>query len=233
MRTRTPKAETAEVAARTRKRLAKTTLTKEVQAKVIIEEAKPSRAYATMWIAMIVCNKLEGDLTPMRDIVTTKAINMSGAIKNMSAYYNNARRVDATQFSVIMIMTFSEFIHKRMCIDADSMPMIDTNNDFSDLPDDIVEEIHRVGSMPREAIDAEIKALYEAERNISVDKPWEKPKHIRSDFTMSKFDKEGKRIPEPHEKAVDTDTPTTPRKRTRTAAAPVEAEPPKRQRKRR
>lgn len=180
-RNRSAKSTTEKPAPRKRSRAVADT-SKELPDNVVYDKPvpdKPSKAFGTMWVAMIVLNKLDGDLTPFNDVVTTKATNQWDAIRNIGAYYNHARRVPATQLSVIMIMPFSDFVTKRMCIDYESMPMLD-DTDTEGLPDDVVELIQHIEKMPREQIDAEIKALYAAERTISEARPLAKERKAYS-----------------------------------------------------
>ncbi|MCF1459441.1 MAG: hypothetical protein LPH21_18410 [Shewanella sp.] len=183
-------------------------LTGEAAERVSADERKPSREYATMWLAMIVVDKLDGIHHPVRDFVTTKAITSRQAVRNIGAYYNHRRRVNKTTIQIIMLMTFSEFVTKRMCIDYESMPMLDKSDDFDDLPDAVVEEIIRVSKMTQEQVMAEVDELYANERKISEARPMVERKQVRGI---------GTKLPDPEPKEVPAPT----RRRTRE----VQAEP--------
>lgn len=191
------------------------------------EGLKPSKAYGTFWIAMVVVNNLDGVDHPVRDIVSTRATNMGSAIRNIGAHYNHARRVDATTLHIIMIMPFSEFITRRMCIDYESMPMLEHVEEGDELPEGAVEEIHRISKMTREQINEEINRLYAAEWPIREDRPLA-PERPNRGIGTALAEETDKRKEAENKAEVAAEEAPTPRKRTRKAA--TEAEQPRRRR---
>lgn len=114
---------------------------------------KRTRAYPSLWVGQLVVERLEGISGQLTDIVCTKALTETEAIKNFSAYYNHARRTNKTVVRTVRLYTFSEFVQERMCYDINKMPAI---QGIPALHKDLQAESDRVAKLTCDQLLAEL-----------------------------------------------------------------------------
>lgn len=117
------------------------------------EATKRTRAYPSLWIGQIIVEKLDGISGQMTDVVCTKALTESEAIKNFSAYYNHSRRTTKTIVRTVRLYSFSELVQERLCYDLRQMPAV---VDMPELSEELKKEADRVSKLTCDQIAKEL-----------------------------------------------------------------------------